>query len=267
MKKYISLFLSIIMILSLASCAKKEKDTKVLYGMLAELGTPEGLNDKDSQYRYFDDINSMIIALESNKIDQIIKLPLSVGKYVARENDDIMVLNGKDFVGNIYLHMGVLKENSSLYNQLNHAINTLSENGTLERLKGEYIESFAESGKEPKAGSIPFTPGLETIRVAVTGDMPPIDYVSADGNPAGFNVALLTEISKILNVNIELVTVNSASRLLALTENRVDVVFCFNEGVLENADTKEKIEISDVPDSVSITDSYFDEAAAFLIKK
>jgi ABC-type amino acid transport substrate-binding protein len=35
--------------------------------------------------------------------------------------------------------------------------------------------------------------------------MVPLDYISANGQPAGFNVALLTEIGKLLKINIEFV--------------------------------------------------------------
>ena len=55
--------------------------------------------------------------------------------------------------------------------------------------------------------SIPFETfeGAETIRVAVTGDLPPIDYVAADGKAAGFNTALLAEIAKRLKDSITLI--------------------------------------------------------------
>ena len=35
----------------------------------------------------------------------------------------------------------------------------------------------------------------DTITVALNGYLPPIDYVDEAGNPAGFNVAVLAEMS------------------------------------------------------------------------
>lgn len=62
----------------------------------------------------------------------------------------------------------------------------------------------------------PVIAGAKTVRVVVTGDLPPLDYVSMDGQPAGYNVALLSELSKVMNVNFELVTADAASRAAML---------------------------------------------------
>ena len=55
--------------------------------------------------------------------------------------------------------------------------------------------------------------GAETITVAVTGDMPPLDYTGPDGEPAGFNTAILAEIARRLHVNLRTVTLETAARV------------------------------------------------------
>ena len=91
----------------------------------------------------------------------------------------------------------------------------------------------------------------ETVRVAVTGDLPPIDYVSTEGKAAGFNTALLAEIAKRLKINIKLTYVNSGARTAALTSGRADVVFWYQ---LTEGSAKQ----FDVPDSVIVSDPYYD---------
>lgn len=81
----------------------------------------------------------------------------------------------------------------------------------------------AESG-EPEAIEFEQFEG-DPIKVAVTGSLPPMDYVAADGTPAGFNTAVLAEIGKRLGKNIELLQVDSVGRALALAQGNVDVVF------------------------------------------
>ena len=61
-----------------------------------------------------------------------------------------------------------------------------------------------------------------------TGALLPMDYVAADGTPAGFNTAILAELGKRLNVNIELVQVDSLGRASALVSGQVDLVFWTN---------------------------------------
>ena len=72
-----------------------------------------------------------------------------------------------------------------------------------------------------------FFPNDETVKIAVTGDMPPLDYIASDGTPAGFNTAILAEIGRRLKVNVELVTINTGARAAALASGRVDGVFWF----------------------------------------
>ena len=58
--------------------------------------------------------------------------------------------------------------------------------------------------------------------------VPPIDSVAADGTPAGFNTAILAELGKRMNVNFELVQVDSLGRAAALASGQVDLVFWTN---------------------------------------
>ena len=99
----------------------------------------------------------------------------------------------------------------------------MKEDGTLQKLIDEYIIKASDGG-EPVAIAFEKFEG-DPIRIAVTGSLPPMDYVAADGTFAGFNTAVLAEIGKRLQKNIELVQVDSIGRALALSEGTVDVVF------------------------------------------
>ncbi|MBQ6774465.1 MAG: transporter substrate-binding domain-containing protein [Synergistaceae bacterium] len=82
-------------------------------------------------------------------------------------------------------------------------------------------------------------PEAPTIKIAVTGDIPPIDYVAPDGNAAGFNAVILAEIGRRLKINIELMNINTAARNATLASGRADGVFWYiahesdkSEGIL-----------------------------------
>ena len=74
--------------------------------------------------------------------------------------------------------------------------------------------------------------GAETVRVAVTGSLPPMDYIAADGTPAGFNTALPAEIGNRIGKNIELVQVDSVDRAATLASGTVDAVLYAGHGML-----------------------------------
>ena len=115
------------------------------------------------------------------------------------------------------------EENTALRDAFDAQITAMKEDGTLQKLIDEYIIKASEGG-EPVAIAFEKFEG-DPIRIAVTGSLPPMDYVAADGTFAGFNTAVLAEIGKRLQKNIELVQVDSVGRALALSEGTVDVVF------------------------------------------
>ena len=127
-------------------------------------------------------------------------------------------ISGNDFA---FLMM---EDNAALRDEFNAAIEAMKADGTLDRLVQEQIDGLIDGG-EFKPVELPHFDGAETVKVAVTGALPPMDYVAADGTPAGFNTAVLAEIGQRTGKNIELVVVDSMGRAAALASGAVDAVF------------------------------------------
>ena len=195
---------------------------------------------------FYDTIMSMLMSLGAGDIDEV-DLPGIVGAYVLNSRPDYKiscVVRTKPE----YLAFGFLKDkNESLRDKFNEALKAIKDDGTLSALTARYMKVDGL----PESVEFERFPAADTVRVAVTGDLPPIDYVGTDGKAAGFNTALLAEIAKRLKVNIKLVYVNSGSRTAALTSGRADVVFWYQ---LTEGNAKQY----DVPDSVIVSDAYYD---------
>ena len=116
-----------------------------------------------------------------------------------------------------------MEDHAELRDQIDAAIGEMEQDGTLDALTQKYIYDTID-GAEPEAVAFEQTDG-ETIKVAVTGSLPPMDYVAPDGTFAGFNTALLAELGKRLEKNIELVQVDSLGRAAALASGTVDMVY------------------------------------------
>ena len=127
-------------------------------------------------------------------------------------------INGNDFA---FLMM---ESNAALRDEFNAAIADMKADGMLERLVKEQIDDAIDGG-EIAPIEMPKIDGADTVKVAVTGALPPMDYVAADGTPAGFNTAVLAEIGNRIGKNIELVVVDSLGRAAALASGTVDAVF------------------------------------------
>ena len=190
----------------------------------------------------FDNLNSMQMALDAGQIDAMI-LYSSVGDYLAAVTGKYSVATQEPIPGatgtldlsipevalTIFITDAMMgtdfsfmmqEKNAVLRDEFDQAITAMLEDGALAALNGMVWESI-----EPEVVEMPVIEGAETIKVGVTGDLPPFDFMDASGKPAGYNTAILAEISKRINKNIELVSIDSASRALALTSGIIDVVF------------------------------------------
>ena len=214
---------------------KAERDAREY---LMEQGVLEGTLEKGvgpfDTVIFYDSLDAMLMGLTSGEVTAL-SVPDCTARYLCAANDQVEQPNlyhpekAEGFtqdllsvLSNGYSFM-MLEENSDLKDQFDQAIAEMKSDGTLDELIQTYITDTAESG-EPEAIEFEQFEG-DPIKVAVTGSLPPMDYVAADGTPAGFNTAVLAEIGKRLEKNIELVQVDSVGRALALAQGNVDVVF------------------------------------------
>ncbi len=202
-------------------------------------GEPKGAGPAGGQTRvvFYDTLDALLMALNAGDIN-IIDIYQSVARYLCAANDNLQMsskmdmdkerntfaelvqqgINGNDFA---FLMM---EDNAVLRDEFNAAIADMKADGTLVRLVKEQIDDMVNGG-EIKSVELPHFDGAEIVKVAVTGALPPMDYVSADGTPAGFNTAVLAEIGNRIGKSIEFVVVDSLGRAAALASGTVDAVF------------------------------------------
>ena len=271
MKKII--FASFIAVL-IASCAFASVVMTSRVGFLTRLNTSEEefsriiqdssrttgwnlLSNRHELYgvKFYDSLNQILMAMDKGEIDEA-ALPDIVAEYVVRNNPayEICCMAMTRFP--MSLAFGFRKENAELLWKFNRAIQDMEEDWTLPEIQGTYIYTTDRM----KPVTFEKFDGAETVKVAVTGDMPPIDFVDAAGHPSGFNTALLAEIGKRLKVNIELVNIEAGARNAALSSGRVDLVFWY-ETAENGAWTL------DAPEGVILSRPYYSWNKFFHIKK
>ena len=210
-----------------------------------------GNHDVDAAI-FYDSLISMQMALNSGEIDEMI-LPDFVAEYLMKVNQDYKpscISNS----GTMGLCFGFMNDKKELAERWNNALRMIRNEWILSGLVQSYIKDSQDNnfyGKNKNRIKFERFQNAETVKVAVTGDMPPIDYVAADGMPAGFNIALLSEIGKRLKVNIEIVTLSANARTSALVSGRADVVFWYEI----NTSLGRQF---DVPDEVILSEPYYE---------
>ena len=186
---------------------------------------------------YYDTLDAMLMGLYAGDVGSI-EIYQSVARFLCATNQDLMILGKFDLdkETNTFAELALsgilsndfaflmMEENSELCEEFNSAITAMKADGTLEKLVAEQIDGLVDGG-EITPVTMPVIDGAETVKIAVTGALPPMDFVDADGTPAGFNTAVLAEISRRINKNIELLVVDSIGRAAALASGTVDAVF------------------------------------------
>ena len=206
--------------------------------------------------KFYDSLTAMQMALNSNEISQFV-LPEAVASYVLsvnKQTQSALVLPSQG----MGLAFGFKAKDSQLRDQFNAALDAMRSDWTLPTIEAVYTSS--PGGNEPEPVKFSSYPDAPTIRAAVTGDLPPIDYIAPDGTPAGFNTAVLAEIGRRIHANITLVEVDAGARTAALASGRADVVFWYE--VNANSDTQ-----PDIPEGVIISTPYYEWHKFIHIKK
>ncbi|MBQ9403698.1 MAG: transporter substrate-binding domain-containing protein, partial [Synergistaceae bacterium] len=205
---------------------------------------------------FYNSLLEMQMALRARKIDEI-NLPEAVGMYLISNNTNYEVKFSLNMMPST-ISFGFKRGNTQLQKEFNTAINAMRKDGTLKTLATKYINTT----REPAPAKFTNFKGAETIKVAVTGDLPPIDYIAADGRPTGYNTAILSEIGKRLKKNIRLISVDSGGRSAALASDRADVVFWYrNTEGLKLSEKNAKIlkgVMKDTPEGVILSVPYYE---------
>ena len=275
-KLFIALSLVLSSLFLLTGCGGGDKPVsdagKIKLGMITRLNASEEnfgefmqkveetLDVKISSHKpvFFDTLNAMQMALQSKQIDEI-STYRSVARYMLAKDSRFTVLkdHSLEFIDSFCF--ALRDDETELRDSLNAVIKEMQVDGTLDRLTKEYITDI-KAETEPPTVELPHFDSADTIKVAVTGDLPPLDFVSADGKPAGFNTAVLAEIGNRMLKNIELVQIDSGARAAVLTSKQVDVVFWAIVPVSEIIPSD-----SDQPAGVILTDPYYKDKIVHVI--
>lgn len=196
----------------------------------------------------FPTANEALLALKSGKVDTLLSMD-ATATFMAQQDPTLYAYMDPRLaeMADISLSMVVTAANEALGAQLNEAIAQLKEDGTLALLAGSML------GGQPPAVPEATLAG-EPLRVGVTGDIPPVDYVDEAGNPAGYNVNLMQQIAAVLGRPVEFTQVNKGAAITALMTNRIDILFWQEQALSEEVSSM----VGDLTSAVFLTDPYLE---------
>ena len=229
-----------------------ENVTEEAFNKLQKKIAEENHENLNCEYVFFDNMISMLAAFKSGQIDYMSTYE-AVAKYFVKNNSDFEYEPLTPELTDVFC-CAMRKEDTDLKEEFDGAILKMTRDGTLTKLVKKYIAEFYFD-QTPPIIEMPRFYNDSVVKVGVTGDLPMLDYIRPDGIPAGFNTAILAEISRLIGKNFVIVQVDSGARAAALASEEVDVVFWAVvpqiEGILPlNVDK---------PDGVILTKPYFSD--------
>jgi ABC-type amino acid transport substrate-binding protein len=216
------------------------------------------------EFVFYDNIADGLLMLNSGKVDALETMSY-ISRYLAQRNSNLTVL--KDDKWKSTIHMLFSQNNNAQYDKVNSVLKAMKEDGTVDKLIDKWITNLP-AGEEPAGGEMAPIAGAETIKVGVSGDAPPLDYFASNGTPGGFNVAILNEIGKRAQVNIELISVTSSGRFAALQSGKIDAFLWHNanaEIITPTVITTRSISIGN--QTYLLSDSYYQDYSSYVFKK
>lgn len=172
--------------------------------------------------------NELLIAVMGGRADAAFS-PREKARLDVLLNDSIARIPASDVQSQMVMLLRPGDE--ALLARMNEAITALSESGRAQALYKELVEEVQPDDLQ-KTVQIPERPGADTLYVGISGDMAPLDYIGPNGQPAGFNVAFMTEISEMLDMNVIFVPIATDAKFQALFSNRIDVFFWHGQNFL-----------------------------------
>ncbi len=241
MKKLLSFILAGVMVLSLASCGGEKKDAETAnedtrVQVVIRQEKEEGAFNDEIQVNhpkneakigktvFADTLNDALMLVKSGKATEFLtSAPTAL--YVAARDGELEGESAPSEFPTTTLHIVALPDSEELINNINTAITAMKEDGTMDKLYADYVAAVIENGEPVDTVEMPVFEGAETITIGISGDLPPIDYVDTNGEPVGFNVAVIAEIANRLKINVKTEIVAAGTRFMALESKRIDAFF------------------------------------------
>lgn len=231
MKKIISMSMLIVMISCLAGCGGASAPENTVFSVDdlpgktigVQLGTTGDIYASDyteegSTIERYNKGTDAIQALKQGKVDCVI-IDVQPAKAFIERNDDLTILE-EEFALEEYA-ICISKDKSDLRDQINAALDTLNENGTLEQIKANYIGDDTK-GKSPYISPEGTDRSNGTLIMATNAAFEPYEYYK-DQKVVGIDPDMAQAVCDILGMELKIEDMEFDSIINAVQSGKADV--------------------------------------------
>ena len=195
---------------------------------------------KLTSYKAYKNFDEALFSLKSGENDAIWACDVSadylIKKYDGLAKVDEELTSDIQKTDSARFSFGMaLKKNSGekLKEEIDEALSSLKADGTLAELISKYVDNAeifeTEDGKKSRfyPENMKKVSGSGSIKVGITGAVPPLELLDEDMEPYGFCVALMDEIGQKLNKKIKFVYIDNETAFTSLMSGKIDLLFTY----------------------------------------
>lgn len=217
-----------------------------------QLGTVGMIYAEDTKDATVDKYNKgadAVQALKQGKVDAVI-IDSEPAKVFVQKNDDLKILDEK-FEPEQYA-IAIKKGNTELTTKINEALKALKDNGTLDKIKSNWIGE--DKGKYPYVTPSGTTYPNGKLIMATNAEFPPYE-LKEGGEVVGFDVDMMKAVCDYLGYELEITDMAFDSIIAAVNSGKADV------GVAGMTVTEDRLK------NVDFSDSYTTAEQVVIVRK
>jgi ABC-type amino acid transport substrate-binding protein len=176
---------------------------------------------------FYDSLQPMVQDLYQGKLNRVALPEFTVDYLRGRDPQGPLQLSVQHGARYFSAFSMATYKNTALRDKLNQAVASMNLDGTTAKLAKIYVTGLP-GDVDPARVELPRLSGKPTVKVAVTGALPPLDYLTPEGQPAGFNALFLSEVGKRAGLNIQFVNADVRTAFEKLKAHEVDVLFAYS---------------------------------------
>lgn len=171
------------------------------------------------KFKYYDDINSQILALKTGDVDAV-GLDEPVAKLAVAENSDLAVFPTVIQTDNYGLPM---KKGGELTDRVSNIIAQYKSDGTIDKLKNKWFSGDDSLMKIDMSEYSNYDTSNGVLRFIHDSTQVPMAYVNDAGESEGFEVELVLMIGKALGMQVDITQANFSSLITAVSSGSADI--------------------------------------------
>lgn len=234
---------------------------------LVFFGSTFGL--KLTSYKAYKNFDEALFSLKSKETDAVWACDVSTD-YLLKVNDGLRKADDeltsdiqRTDAPRFSFGMALKKDSGEkLRDEINEALAGIKADGTLDGIISKYVDKAeyyeTETGKKERfyPENMKNRSGNGTIKVGITGAVPPLELLDENMEPYGFCVALMDEIAARTGKKVRFVYIDNETAFTSLVSGRVDLLFAYG-----NSPTTTESKLVHI-----MTDGYLDMQRYYMIQ-